>query len=228
MISPDSDLYRAHPDWCIHAGERMRVEARRQLVLDMSRQDVRDYVVQAISDALRRGHVDYVKWDMNRNITMWGSAQLPPERWGELAHRYIMGVYDVMGRIIAQFPDVLFESCAGGGGRFDLGMMCYMPQAWCSDDTDAHERCKIQYATSIFFPTSCMGAHVSAVPNHQTGRRTPLSTRAAVAMAGTYGYELDVQKLSAEERAEIRELNKRVHKMQKLLLYGDFYRLRSP
>ena len=228
MISPDSDLYRAHPDWCIHAPGRERLESRHQLVLDLSRSDVRDYIVEVITAALRRGHVDYVKWDMNRNISMWGSAALPPERQQELGHRYILGLYDVMGRIVSAFPDVLFESCAGGGGRFDLGLMCFMPQAWCSDDTDAWMRCRIQSGTSLVFPPSTMGAHVSAVPNHQTGRITPLFTRAAVAMGGTYGYELDLTKLPQEELDEIRALNRRVKVMQPLLLYGTFYRLRSP
>ena len=228
MVSPDSDLYRAHPDWCIHAGDRMRVESRHQLVLDVSRQDVRDYVVESICAALERGNVDYVKWDMNRNITSWGSAQLPPERMEEQGHRYILGVYDMMRRITSRFPNVLFESCAGGGGRFDLALMCLMPQAWCSDDTDAHMRCRIQYATSLVFPPSTMGAHVSAVPNHQTGRSAPLETRAAVAMGGTYGYELDLTKLPDEEIAQIRELNAKVRSVQELLLYGSFYRLLSP
>lgn len=228
MVSPDSDLYRAHPDWCIHAGGRPRTEARHQLVLDMSREDVRDYVVTQICAAFRRARVDYVKWDMNRNITMYGSAQLPAQRQQELGHRYILGVYDVMRRITAQFPDVLFESCASGGGRFDFGMMCFMPQAWCSDNTDAHTRCRIQYATSLVFPPSTMGAHVSAVPNHQTGRVTPLEARAAVAMGGTYGYELDLLKLPDDELRQIASLNRRVKALQPLLLYGAFYRLKSP
>ncbi len=228
MVSPDSELYRAHPDWCIHAGDRMRVESRHQLVLDISRQDVRDYVVEHICAALERGHVDYVKWDMNRNINCWGSEQLPPERQQELGHRYILGLYEMMGRIVARFPNVLFESCAGGGGRFDLGLLTLMPQTWCSDDTDAHMRCRIQYSTSLVFPPSTMGAHVSAVPNHQTGRSTPLFTRAAVAMGGTYGYELDLLQLPDEEIAEIRKLNEKVRGLQELLFYGTFYRLLSP
>ena len=228
MISPDSDLYRTHPDWCIHAPGRERLESRHQLVLDLSRSDVRDYVVEVISDALRRGSVDYVKWDMNRNISMWGSAALPAGRQQEQGHRYILGLYDIMGRIVSSFPNVLFESCAGGGGRFDLGLMCFMPQAWCSDDTDAWMRCRIQSGTSLVFPPSTMGAHVSAVPNHQTGRSTPLFTRAAVAMGGTYGYELDLTRLPKEELDAIRTLNQRVKAMQPLLLYGTFYRLRSP
>lgn len=228
MVSPDSDLYRAHPDWCIHVPGRERLESRHQLVLDLSREEVRDYIVDAITAAMRRGHVDYIKWDMNRNISMWGSAALPADRQQELGHRYILGLYDVLDRVVNQFPDVLFESCAGGGGRFDLGLMCYMPQAWCSDDTDAWMRCRIQHGTSYVFPPSTMGAHVSAVPNHQTGRMTPLATRAAVAMGGTYGYELDLTKLPPEELDAIRTLNRRVKQLQPLLLYGTFYRLRSP
>ena len=228
MISPDSELYRAHPDWCIHAGEYIRVESRHQLTLDMSRQDVQDYVVEAITAAMKRGNVDYVKWDMNRFITMWGSEKLPADRQQELGHRYILGLYSVMRRIIEKYPDVLFESCAGGGGRYDLGMMCFMPQAWTTDDTDAHMRCRIQYSTSMVFPQSCMGAHVSAVPNHQTGRSTPLATRAAVAMCGTYGYELDLLQLPDEEIEEIAKLTDKVRDMQELLLYGTFFRLKSP
>ena len=228
MISPDSELYRTHPDWCIHAGDYIRVESRHQLTLDMSRQDVQDYVVDAIAAALKRGNVDYVKWDMNRFITMWGSELLPADRQQELGHRYILGLYSVMNRIISQFPDVLFESCAGGGGRYDLGMMCLMPQAWTTDDTDAHMRCRIQYSTSMVFPQSCMGAHVSAVPNHQTGRSTPLATRAAVAMGGTYGYELNLLELPDEEIEEIAKLTDKVRGMQELLLYGTFFRLKSP
>ena len=228
MVSPDSDLYRAHPDWCIHAPGYPRLESRNQLVLDVSRPEVRDYVVGMITDALRRGSVDYVKWDMNRFINMWGSPSLPAARQQEQGHRYILGVYDMMRRITGAFPNVLFESCAGGGGRFDLGMMCFMPQAWCSDDTDAWMRCRIQHATSLVFPPSTMGAHVSAVPNHQTGRCTPLATRAAVAMGGTYGYELDLTRLPEEELSAIKAYNARVRAMQPTLLYGDYYRLRSP
>ena len=227
MISPDSDLYRAHPDWCIHVEGRERLECRNQLVLDLTRKEVRDYIVAAITDALTRGNVDYVKWDMNRNISMWG-ANLPADQQQELGHRYILGLYEIMTRITGQFPNVLFESCASGGGRFDLGILCLMPQTWCSDDTDAWMRCRIESSTSLLFPPSAMGAHVSAVPNHQTGRLTPLATRAAVAMCGTYGYELDLQKLTAEELEMIREMNKRVHEWQQTLFYGDFYRLKNP
>ena len=228
MISVDSELYRAHPDWCIHAGDFMRIESRNQLVLDISRPEVRDHMVNVICDALRRGNVDYVKWDMNRNINCWGSVALDAAHQKELGHRYILGLYDMMGRVVSQFPNVLFESCAGGGGRFDLALMTLMPQAWTSDDTDAWMRCRIQYSTSLVFPPSCMGAHVSAVPNHQTGRSTPLETRAAVAMTGTYGYELDLTKLPQEEIDQMRELNAKVRSVQKLLFYGTFYRLKSP
>ena len=228
MISVDSKLFTAHPDWCIHVPGYPLIEYRNQLVLDLSRDEVRDYVVDVIIAALRRANVDYVKWDMNRFINMWGSTNLPANRQQELGHRYILGVYDMMRRITSAFPDVLFESCAGGGGRFDLGMMCFMPQAWCSDDTDAWMRCKIQHSTSLVFPPSTMGAHVSAVPNHQTGRTAPLSTRASVAMSGTYGYELDLTKLPRKEIEEIRVLNKTLREIQMVLLYGTYHRLLSP
>ncbi len=228
MVSPDSALYRAHPDWCIHAGDRIRIEGRHQLVLDMTRPDVREYVFTSIRDALERGKVDYVKWDMNRNINMIGSALLPPERMREFPVRYILGLYRVLEKITSAFPKVLFESCAGGGGRFDLGMMCYMPQAWTSDDTDAWMRCRIQYSTSLVFPPSCMGAHVSAVPNHQTGCVSPLLTRAAVAMGGTYGYEMDPRTWTEEEKETVRALNRQVRAWQEVLFYGDFRRLVSP
>ncbi len=228
MISPDSDLYRAHPDWCIHIPGRMQVESRHQLVLDLSRKEVREYIIDAVSAAMERGNVDYVKWDMNRNMNMLHSDGLDSAHQKELNHRYILGLYEILEAVTSRFPDVLFESCAGGGGRFDFGMMYYMPQAWCSDDSDAFMRCRIQYGTSMLFPVSTMGAHVSAVPNHQTGRITPLFTRAAVAMSGTYGYELDLTKLPEEELEEIRRLNEKVKALQPLLLYGEFYRLCSP
>ena len=228
MVSPDSDLYRAHPDWCVHAGNRLRIEGRHQLVLDMTRPDVREYVFTSIRDALERGRVDYVKWDMNRNINMIGSAALPPERMKEFPVRYILGLYEVLEKITAAFPEVLFESCAGGGGRYDLGMMCMMPQAWTSDDTDAWMRCRIQYSTSLLFPSSCMGAHVAAVPSHQTGCLSPLRSRAAVAMGGTYGYEMDPRAWTPEEKEMVRGLNDRVRAWQDVLLYGVFHRLVSP
>ena len=227
-ISPDSDLYRAHPDWCIHIEGRDRIEWRNQLILDLSREDVCEHVYHCIADVLAVTDIDYVKWDMNRNMTCIGSAKLPPERQSEMQHRYMLGLYGVLERVVTEFPNVLFESCAGGGGRFDLGMMHYMPQAWCSDNSDAVARCGIQYSTSLVFPPCTMGAHVSAVPNHQTGRVTPISTRANVAMFGAFGYELDLNKLPAEELDEVREQIKRVKALRKTLLYGTFYRLQSP
>lgn len=228
MVSPDSDLYRAHPDWCMHAGERMRIENRHQLILDLTRPEVRQYIVDAVCAAIQRGQVDYVKWDMNRNFSAVGSAALPPCRMKEFGHRYILGLYEILEKVTKANPQVLFESCSSGGGRFDMGMLCFMPQTWCSDDTDAHMRCRIQYSTSFVFPPSTMGAHVSAVPNHQAGRLSPLFTRAAVAMGGTYGYELDLCKLPEDEIREIGKLNEKVHALQPLLLYGTFIRLLSP
>ena len=228
MVSPDSDLYRAHPDWCLHVEGRARIERRNQLTLDMSRADVCEYVEQAVSSVLSRVPIDYVKWDMNRNFSPIGSALLPKERQMETAHRYMLGLYGVLERVTGKFPNVLFESCASGGGRFDLGMMYYMPQAWCSDDTDAGMRCMIQYGTSLVFPQSVMGAHASAVPNHQTGRVTPLDTRALVAMGGTFGYEMDVNKMTAEEQAETVKDIAYMKAHRKTLMYGHFYRLSSP
>ncbi len=228
MISPDSDLYRAHPDWCIHIPGREQLEQRHQLVLDLSRADVCEYVYRSVADVLARAGVDYVKWDMNRNFSQIGSALLPPERQKELPHRYILGLYGVMERLVSEFPNVLFESCASGGGRFDLGMFYYMPQAWCSDNTDAISRCFTQYGTSLVFPPCAIGAHVSAVPSHQTGRVTTLKARSDVAMGGTFGYELDVTKLPESELAEMRAQLMRVKSVRDTLMYGDFYRLRSP
>lgn len=228
MVSSDSDLYRAHPDWCLHAGELERLTGRHQLVLDMSRADVCDYVYQAVADVLARVKIDYVKWDMNRNFSPVGSALLPPEAQREVPHRYMLGLYGVLERLTNAFPEVLFESCASGGGRFDLGMLYYMPQTWCSDNTDAHDRCFIQYATSLIYPQSAMGAHISAVPNHQTGRTTALATRSDVAMGGTYGFELDVARLPDTEIAEMKRLLARVKEVRSTLLYGSFHRLQSP
>lgn len=228
MISPDSDLYRAHPDWCIHSYDREPCLSRSQLVLDLSRSDVRDYIVNAVSNVLNSAAISYVKWDMNRSLSDIGSAKLPPEKQQELPHRYMLGLYEILERITSAFPDVLFEGCSGGGGRFDAGMLPYFPQYWTSDDTDAIERLYIQYGTSLVMPSSTMGAHVSAVPNHQVSRTTPYKTRAHVAMAGQFGYELDLAKLSEEEFeetkaqvAEYKEICKTVHQ-------GDMYRLKSP
>lgn len=228
MISPDSNLYRAHPDWCIHVPDRSRSESRNQLILDMSRKDVCDAVIKMVSDILSSAPISYVKWDMNRHMTEIGSALLPPERQRETAHRYILGVYRVMDEITSAFPEVLFESCSGGGGRFDPGILYYMPQTWTSDNTDAVERLKIQYGTSIVYPPSSMGCHVSAVPNHQLGRITPLSMRGDVAMSGNFGYELDLTKFSNEEKDAVKEQVKTYKSLRNLIQYGDFYRIKSP
>jgi alpha-galactosidase len=228
MVSPDSELYRAHPDWCLHVPGRRRTEGRNQLVLDMSRQDVRDYLFKVLSDVFSSAPVTYVKWDMNRHMTEVASAKLPPERQGETAHRYMLGLYELLERLVTAFPDILFECCSGGGGRFDPGMLYYMPQTWTSDDTDAVERLKIQYGTSIVYPASAMGAHVSAVPNHQVGRITSLEMRGLVAMGGNFGYELDLTKFTEEERAEVRRQVALYKDMRGLVQQGDMYRLKSP
>ena len=228
MVSPDSELYRKHPDWCLHQKDRLRSESRNQLILDLSRKDVCDYIVKAVSDVLENANITYVKWDYNRNMSEVGSALLDPERQGETAHRYMLGLYSVLERITSAFPDILFESCSGGGGRFDPGMMYYMPQAWTSDDTDAVERLYIQYGTSLAYASSMMGAHVSAVPNHQVGRVTPLEMRGLTAMCGRFGYELDLSKLTDEETETVKEQIKLYHKYENTVHKGDMYRLLSP
>ncbi len=228
MISPDSDLYRAHPDWCLHVPDRSRTMGREQLILDLSREDVCDYIVDSVSKVLSSAPITYVKWDMNRNMTEIGSALLPAERQRETAHRYMLGLYNVLERITTAFPHVLFESCSGGGGRFDPGMLYYMPQTWTSDDTDAIERLKIQYGTSVVYPASAMGSHVSAVPNHQVGRITSIATRGHVAMSGNFGYELDLTRLTDEEKQEVRDQVKQYKELRELIQFGDFYRLLSP
>ena len=203
MVNADSDLFRAHPDWAIGVPGRGRTESRQQLVLDYARPEVVDHIADALTAVLSSAPIDYVKWDMNRNITEPWTASVPADRQGEFFHRYILGVYELYRRLTERFPDILFESCAGGGGRFDAGLLAYAPQAWTSDDTDAAERLAIQWGTSMAFPVSSMAAHVSAVPNHQTGRVTPLFTRAAVAMFGAFGYELDPTAMPDDEQAEV-------------------------
>ena len=225
MINEDSDLYRAHPDWCLRAPGRTPNRERGQLVLDISRREVRDYLFDSIGGILKEAEVDYVKWDMNRNLSDVWSAACPALRQGEVSHRYVLGLYDLMERFVSAFPDILWEGCSGGGGRFDAGILYYMPQIWCSDNTDAIERISIQYGTSFGYPVSAMGAHVSVSPNLQTGRRTPLETRAAVAMAGVFGYELDVRRLDQEDRERIKEQIRWYKQYQELILYGDYYRL---
>ncbi len=228
MVSPDSDLYRAHPDWCLHVDGRPRTECRQQLILDMSRREVQDYVIGAVGSVLSGANIEYVKWDMNRNMTEAFSGDRAPERQMETQHRYMLGVYRVMDTLTKQYPRILFEGCSGGGGRFDAGMLYYMPQIWTSDDTDAVERLKIQYGTSFVYPPSAMGAHVSAVPNHQTGRVTGMQMRGDVAVGGNFGFELDLSKLSAEDLAIAEQLVSRVKQCRKLVQQGDFWRLLSP
>lgn len=228
MVSPDSELYRAHPDWCLHVPGRRRTTGRNQLVLDLSRQDVQDYLISAVAAVLESAPISYVKWDMNRNFKETGSALLTDGHGGELHHRYMLGVYRVMEAITGRFPQILFESCAGGGGRFDAGMLYYMPQTWTSDDTDAMERLKIQYGTSIAYPACAMGAHVSAIPNHQVARMTPIRTRGEVAAGGNFGFELDLSRQSPEDLAEIRRQVALVKSIRRTTQQGDFTRLLSP
>ncbi|MFB4332377.1 alpha-galactosidase [Paenibacillus sp. CR_12] len=228
MISPDSDLYRQHPDWCLHVEGRRRTEGRQQLILDFSRQEVGDAVADMVRGILRSAPITYVKWDMNRNMTEIGSAALPPERQRETAHRYMLGLYRVMEQLTTEFPHILFESCSGGGGRYDPGMLYYMPQTWTSDNSDAVSRLKIQYGTSLVYPLSSMGAHVSAVPNHQVHRNTSLRTRGHAAMSGNFGYELDLTAFSEQEKEEVREQVKLYKEIRHLVQFGDFYRLRNP
>ena len=228
MISPISKLYEKHPNWCIHIPGRTRSQARSQLILDLSRKEVCDYIIESVSKILESANISYVKWDMNRNMTEVGSLELTSERQRETAHRYILGLYRVMEEITSRFPNVLFESCSGGGGRFDPGMLYYMPQTWTSDDTDAIERLKIQFGTSMVYPPISMGCHVSAVPNHQANRTTPLETRGVSAMAGNFGYELDITKLSEEEKEELKEQISLYKEIRETVQFGTLYRLKSP
>lgn len=228
MISPDSDLYRAHPDWCLHVDGRARVEMRNQLILDLSRKEVQDYIIESVSAALESARIEYVKWDMNRNMTEPFSGAQTPARQKETQHRYMLGLYRVLEEITARFPEILFESCSGGGGRFDPGMLYYMPQTWTSDDSDAAERMFIQYGTSFVYPPCAMGAHVSAVPNHQTGRTTAMQTRGDVALGGNFGFELDLSQLSDADAETVRRLIEREKQVRTLVRTGEFTRLLSP
>ena len=228
MVNEDSDLYRMHPDWAFSAPNRHPMMGRNQLVLDMSRKDVEDYLYDVISRLLDENRIEYIKWDMNRSLADVYSYRMPRERQGEISHRYVLGVYSLMERLTSNYPDVLFEGCSGGGGRFDAGILYYSPQIWCSDDTDPIERIKIQHGTSFAYPVSAMGAHVSASPNHQTGRTTPLKTRGVVAMSGTFGYELDLNKLSEEEKEEVRGQIADFKRYYWLIQDGLYYRLTNP
>lgn len=228
MVNQDSELYRLHPEWILKTPGRRTSQGRFQYVLDFSRREVRDYIYEMILKILEEANISYIKWDMNRSITECYSTALPPDQQGEVFHRYILGVYDLYERLTRRFPDILFESCASGGGRFDPGMLYYAPQGWVSDNSDAVERLKIQYGTSMCYPISSIGAHVSAIPNHQVFRETPLHTRLNVACFGAFGYELDLNQLSEKEIAEVEEQIQFVKQYRRVLQFGTFYRLKSP
>ena len=220
MVSEDSDLYREHPDWAITIPGRKPVRSRNQLVLDFSRKEVRDEIFKRICAVLDQGNVEYIKWDMNRSLA---DIYAP-----NVTYDYVLGVYDFLEKLTNRYPDILIEGCSGGGGRFDAGMLYYAPQIWCSDNTDAINRTRIQYGTSFFYPVAAMGSHVSAVPNHQTGRVTSMHTRGVAAMSGTFGYELNPALLNAEEKAEIRAQLAQYREYQELICEGDYYRLSNP
>lgn len=228
MVNEDSALYRAHPDWVLKAPRYPAGYGRAQLVLDLSRQDVCAYIIEAVSAVLSAANIRYVKWDMNRHIAQAGSALLPAKRQGEVRHRYMLGLYQILETLTTRFPQVLFEGCSGGGGRFDAGLLHYMPQIWTSDNTDAISRLKIQYGTSLVMPPIATGAHVSAVPNHQLGRSSDLRTRGAVAMSGNLGYELNLARLDETEQMQIQRQITRYKQLRETVQFGDFYRLLSP
>jgi alpha-galactosidase len=228
MVSPRSRLFENHPEWAVGFPGRTRSEIRNQYTLDLSNRDVVDYLERVIGNVLSSAPIAYVKWDMNRAITEPYGASLPAERQNEFYHRYMLGVYDLYARLTERFPDILFESCASGGGRFDPGMLAFAPQVWTSDDTDAIERLRIQYGTSLVYPLVSMGAHVSASPNHQVGRITSVETRAAVAFFGNLGYELDPTALAEGEQARVREQVAWYKERRELLHRGRFHRLVSP
>lgn len=227
MISEDSQLYKEHPDWVLRTKDRVPSLCREQWVLDLSRPDVREYVYNAVRDVLKSANIEYVKWDMNRPLADVGSTYLPADRQGELVHRHTLAVYELQERLINEFPNLLLENCSGGGARFDAGMLYYSPQIWCSDDTDAIERLAIQEGTSLIYPLSSMGAHVSDCPNHTTGRITPFQTRGDVALAGTFGYELDITKIPEEDRKQIPVQIETYRKYNQLVRTGDYYRIAS-
>ncbi|MEY8518872.1 alpha-galactosidase [Lachnospiraceae bacterium 29-84] len=228
MVNLDSDLYRSHPDWKLEAPGRASCHGRNQFVLDFSRKEVVDAIYGMMADILQEADVSYIKWDMNRSMTEVFSKAIPADRQGEVFHRYILGVYDLYDRLTRNFPHILFESCASGGGRFDPGMLYYAPQAWTSDNTDAVERMKIQYGSSLCYPIGSIGSHVSMSPNHQMNRTTPLRTRANVAYFGTFGYELDLNRMSKEELEEVKEQIAFMKEYRSILQFGTFYRLKSP
>ena len=224
MVNEDSDLYRAHPDWAIKVPNRVPTPSRNQLVLDLTKVEVQDYIIEAVSKILSNANIEYVKWDMNRNISDFYSERY---NQGEFFHRYILGLYRVLKELTSKFPYILFESCASGGNRFDLGMLCFMPQTWTSDDTDAYERMWIQSGTASGYPLSSMGCHVSAAPSHQLLRKTPLDTRFNVAMFGVLGYELDLGKMSKVELDSVEKQIEFYKKHRHILQFGTFYQLQN-
>lgn len=228
MVNEDSDLYREHPEWCLSSPGRAPARSRHQLCLDLSREDVCDYIIRTVNAILDTGEVDYVKWDYNRYVCDVYSRLYPPERQGEIYHRYTLGVYKIHDGIVKTHPNILFEGCSGGGGRFDGGMLTYFPQIWCSDNTDAPSRLKIHYGTSLLYPVSTMGAHISVCPNKKTKREVSFKTRAVVAMHGTFGYELDPSKMTREERQECAVYSQFYRRNAQLINEGIYYRLSSP
>lgn len=225
MANRNSKLVRQHPDWLIQTPNRPQSQGRRQYVLDLARPEVIDYLFDLIAKVLHDGQIDYVKWDMNRNMSEVYSLAYPANQQGEIFHRYILGVYQLYERLRQAFPKILFESCASGGGRFDAGMLYYAPQAWTSDDSDAIERLAIQGGTSYGYPLSSMGAHVSVTPNEQVGRLTPLNTRGNVAYFGDLGYELDITQMTPAELAQIKAQIEEYKRYRSVFQYGNFYRL---
>ena len=228
MVSEDSDLFREHPDWHLGIKGRPATRGRYQLVLDLSRKDVCDYIIDSLNRILDEARIEYIKWDLNRNITDVWSGQTDKERQGEVMHRYMLGLYRIMDEVILTHPDVLFCGCSGGGGRFDPAMLYYQPQIWCSDNTDAINRLKIQYGTSFVYPISSLEAHVSICPNHQTGRTVSLATRGIVASGGILGYELNSTVLDREEKELCRKQVEAYKENYALIADGDYYRLTSP
>ncbi len=228
MVSEDSDLYRRHPDWCLRVPGRLPVRSRSQLNLDVTKKEVRDYIMEQIFKVIDSCQADYIKWDVNRALGNVFSQGVEAGRQGEVFHRHMLGVYDMMERLIARYPNLLFETCAGGGGRFDAGMLYYSPQIWCSDNTDAADRLEIHYGTSFFYPISTFGAHVSVCPNHQTGRTTSLRTRGTVAGSGTFGYELDLGHMDDEEKKAATAQIVQFKDAEGLVQTGDYYRLSAP
>ncbi len=228
MVSEDSDLYRRHPDWCLRVPGRLPVRSRSQLNLDVTKKEVRDYIMEQIFKVIDSCQADYIKWDVNRALGNVFSQGVEAGRQGEVFHRHMLGVYDMMERLITRYPNLLFETCAGGGGRFDAGMLYYSPQIWCSDNTDAADRLEIHYGTSFFYPISTFGAHVSVCPNHQTGRTTSLRTRGTVAGSGTFGYELDLGHMDDEEKKAATAQIVQFKAAEGLVQTGDYYRLSAP